>query len=435
MKVLVIAYEALGKGSGTGIVFSNLLTSIPSTDIAQIYGGAAPPSSLACERSFRLSWHQVPMDRIARRVLHWFRKESQVASQTGPVLAPTIEKASKLKRLIRAWADLFPFALDSGFWAWVREVDPDVIFTNMGDMRWMECALNVSERMNIPLVPFFNDDWPSTLYAGSPLTAIPRLFLLRKLRNVLAHSAVGIGASDEMTNEYSRRFGIRFETILPVEESSEVASSPNIKSPGELVELVYVGGLHLKRFESLRVVGSAVAEVRAAGLNCTLKIYCPESDAVAWGKQAVVPGASFIAGSLRYEEISAVLNQADVLVFVESPDKELRRYTRLSFSTKIPQYLAAGRPIFAYGPAEVASCRYISGTGSGFVVEDGSRLTETLRRLIVDPDLRNRLGHCAWTAARQRHTPTEQCERFRQVLTEGAKMSWANGNGQHSPRV
>ncbi|GAB3957775.1 hypothetical protein GCM10027614_73890 [Micromonospora vulcania] len=72
--------------------------------------------------------------------------------------------------------------------------------------------------------------------------------------------------------------------------------------------------------------------------------------------------------SLASDEVPAALRSADVLVHIESFDQEIRRYTRYSVSTKIPQYLASGRPIFGYGPAEVASMNHIQEANAGVIV-------------------------------------------------------------------
>ena len=48
-----------------------------------------------------------------------------------------------------------------------------------------------------------------------------------------------------------------------------------------------------------------------------------------------------------------------MLVHVESFDNKSRQLTKLSISTKIPEYLATGKPIIAIGPREVASLEYL----------------------------------------------------------------------------
>jgi hypothetical protein len=121
-----------------------------------------------------------------------------------------------------------------------------------------------------------------------------------------------------------------------------------------------------------------------------------------------------------------VLRRADVLVHVESFGAAERRYTRLSVSTKIPQYLWAARPILAYGPGEVASCQYVQSSASGVMVERLD-LKPALQRLATDAGLRARLGRQAWLTARNRHDAKIIRERFRLVLAKAAQTRSAAG--------
>jgi hypothetical protein len=111
-----------------------------------------------------------------------------------------------------------------------------------------------------------------------------------------------------------------------------------------------------------------------------------------------------------------------VLVHVEAFDNTSRAYTRLSVSTKIPQYMAAGRPILCYGPAEVASCRYVEATRSGVVVgeRDKVRLLDGLRLLCENGQARKEFGQDAWRAARDSHDVSQVSAEFRAVLASAA---------------
>lgn len=82
--------------------------------------------------------------------------------------------------------------------------------------------------------------------------------------------------------------------------------------------------------------------------------------------------------------------------------------------------MMAGRPILAYGPLEAASIAYVkeSGAGIGIGEESQSDLYRSLKDLIVDKDLRLRLGNCARRVALERHDASTQNELFRSVLCE-----------------
>jgi hypothetical protein len=87
-------------------------------------------------------------------------------------------------------------------------------------------------------------------------------------------------------------------------------------------------------------------------------------------------------------------------------DKVNRKLTRLSLSTKIPEYLASGRCIFVAGPPEVGSIRYIQDHEAGMVVTDMDALRENLDTLISNPELRWCHALNGLRLAHQRHDAT-----------------------------
>jgi glycosyltransferase involved in cell wall biosynthesis len=116
-----------------------------------------------------------------------------------------------------------------------------------------------------------------------------------------------------------------------------------------------------------------------------------------------IPGAVEFKGALNAAEVQQVIVESDILVHVESMDKVSRKLTRLSVSTKIPEYLASGRCILAVGPAEVASIRYIQDHEAGLVVTDLETLRGNLETLISGPELRRSYALNGLRLAQQRH--------------------------------
>jgi glycosyltransferase involved in cell wall biosynthesis len=103
-------------------------------------------------------------------------------------------------------------------------------------------------------------------------------------------------------------------------------------------------------------------------------------------------------------------------------------FCRLSISTKIPQYLAAGRPVLCYGPSALASNRYFVDHRAGLVVgeQDPKALAAAATQLAMDRELRRRLGENGRKVAVEHHDARRQRERFREVLLKvaGTKVEW-----------
>ena len=84
-----------------------------------------------------------------------------------------------------------------------------------------------------------------------------------------------------------------------------------------------------------------------------------------------------------YSEVKNVIEQNDVVVFVESLKEQFKDIARLSFSTKITDYLASGKCIFAIGPKDIAPIEYFKDNDAAIVANDYDSIKEQLHKLLV----------------------------------------------------
>jgi len=125
-----------------------------------------------------------------------------------------------------------------------------------------------------------------------------------------------------------------------------------------------------------------------------------------------------IAGHVPPEGVPAVQRDADVLVHVEAFDRASRRYTHYSISTKIPEYMAAGRPILAYGPAEAASLKYILKSQCGLAVSErsASMIQAAVTELATSASKRREMGSHGRQVAESRHNADSQRIQFQAAM-------------------
>ena len=312
---------------------------------------------------------------------------------------------------------------------WVRDFRPDLVYSVLGGVWMMRLAVEVATRSGRPLVPHFMDDWPSTMYTDRELFGLARRRVGTGLREVLGVAPMGLAISEQMADEYQTRYARPFAPFgNSVDESAftrrpvEPASAPD-GLPGLPVRLVYLGGLHLNRWRPLVDIASALTAVDP---DARLVVHAPDADLQTFG--GVLAGCAGIrlAGPVTSDQVPRVLAGADILVHIESFDPADRRFTRLSLSTKIPQYMAAGRPILGYGPAEVASIRHIETARSGLVVGRRSpgALTAAVSRLVTDSALRDELGGNGYRFAVRHHARQQVTDRLISVLRCAA--GWGN---------
>ncbi len=94
-----------------------------------------------------------------------------------------------------------------------------------------------------------------------------------------------------------------------------------------------------------------------------------------------------VKGALTLEQVNGVQKEADILVFVESLEKKFRNTARLSFSTKITDYLRSGKCIFAVGGKDIAPIDYFNRYDSAVTAISYEQISEKLMDLVYNPDL------------------------------------------------
>ncbi len=326
-----------------------------------------------CERYWRLTvWNLRLVRRLSGDRLH---KVAAGKWDATPLLGGEASRgwlgkiAGRLRRRLAGQAvrELDIFEIPESIYKEVEEFAPQVIYSNLGSNAVMRLVIELADRLTIPIVPHFMDDWLLTLYHASIFSSILRRTMFERMAAILARSPKRLVIGEAMAKEYTRRYGVEFLPFMNAVEPELFAEQASPPPSRQTLRLVYVGGLHLNRWRSLREIGLALKVLHAEGYQSEALIYSPSrfNDE---GKKLDMPPVMHFAGALVPSQIPAVLREADILLHVESFDRISRTYSRYSVSTKIPEYMCAARPILAYGPVELASINYVRDSGAGLAV-------------------------------------------------------------------
>ena len=95
--------------------------------------------------------------------------------------------------------------------------------------------------------------------------------------------------------------------------------------------------------------------------------------------------------------------EADLLVHVEPTGLAHRWESRLSFSTKLIDYMQSYRPILAYGLLEQASLAHLKAKDAAFVATNEAELERTLREILARPALLEEYAAKGWACGAACH--------------------------------
>lgn len=403
-KVLVISHNPFSDSQNNGKTLSAFFKGWPKDKIAQIFLTPDVPDISVCEKFYRIT----DLD-----VLKQFIKKQQYGCV---IKSENIKKDKKTElhknkgyMLIRK---LFLKRLPIMYWArntvwrkvkpwkntklndWINEFDPDVIFFQSSNVYSIFDMVDyICNKYTATLFMETTDDYVTKHFSIDPFYLFDINKMIEKYKMLVKKSKCIFAIGDMMAEEYKQRFGGNFKVAMnSVDISNEIIPYKNVKN--KKIILTYAGNLGLNRWKILHRIGKTLDLLyKKENIESTLNIYSIDMPSKGILKKLNLNNVMYFKGKLEKEELIKVRNESDILVHVESFDRKNKYITRLSVSTKIPEYLLSERCILAVGPENVASIKYIKCNHIGKVIPtiNELKLKEDLREII-----KNRKQRCKY---------------------------------------
>lgn len=380
-KVLLISHNAISMQANNGKTFASLFQDWPPDKFAQLYFQDETPESEKFTNFFMIR----DID-ILKGILSPFKKNRYgqiIPPSKSPVnlqdIRPTtksaainfIKKFESTKLFIRDLLYGTQLWQSPQLFAWLKNFNPDLIFFVGGNSTFsFKIALKISEKLKIPLSTYITDDYI--------INSTPKGFLSKYLHKKLietysesfskAENTFVIG--DLMASVFQERFSRPFIPIMNLPTPPVNVSFEKYKKNTTTITVVYAGGMHLGRLSTLIDFSKILRECqKKSKIPITFEIYSAqkisEKDRLALGEC----GAIF-KGALYGDALEEKLHQADFLLHAESFDNEQIKKTKLSVSTKIPEYLNSGTCLIGFGPSSLASIKIIKDNAIGIVISE-----------------------------------------------------------------
>ena len=280
-------------------------------------------------------------------------------------------------------------------------------------------------RLAKPLVIHMMDDWPQRLRNTSPQKADWFDSLLSRL---LAYTSVRLSISEAMSKAYQVRYGYEWNSLANGIDVNGVPtkdwnSRPPISKDHPFV-LRYLGGLaDDMTFSSVGDIARTIADLQGhAHVRFeifTMDWYLAKAQKN-WGG---LPGVS-ISKSVDLSKYASTLSKADALVIAYNFDEKSVGYTHLSLANKMPECLASGAPVLAYGPNDVATIEYLSLSRCAQIVaeQNPSALRDSILQLVQDAELCKDLSARAKKLAAEKFSKKKVRDAFRNFMDEARSI-------------
>ncbi len=422
-KVLIVSNNSLSMTNNNGKTLESFFSSFDANQISQLYFSSEVPNSSVCDSFFRIS---------DRDIVHNLFKNNfscgEVISQheldiSGVIKDEKISINSNLKKFqtIRLIRELF-WAI--GKWntkelnKWLDKFSPNIIFFCAGDSIFAyKIASFLADKYKSKLVVYITDDYVLPRNSINPFWWIRRNIILKQMRRIVKKSDLFMTISDKMKNIYKNFLGR--DSIVAVNMTDSMKLDINDELRSDEIFLVYTGGLHFNRYKTLSLLANSIKKYNRINIskkNIKLRIYSNQKPNKSILNKLNVKGASQYCGSLDSNNLKKVLNECSILVHVESFDSQSIKSTKLSISTKIPEYLSLSKPILAIGPSEVASMEYLSEVA--YCITSKKNLYVKLSEFIIDDNLKIRLSNDAANKYKNCHNKLELEKKFKSKICE-----------------
>lgn len=360
-RVLVISHNAFGKNNNMARTLETLFCGWPSDKIAQLYFSDEIPDSEVCTSFFRISDSEVVKSIWSRKpagttVTMKDRRHEGGRSRVAGLKTTLIKIARYRTPTIYCMRN---FIWNAGKWksseldAWLESFQPEVVYYASGDYAFSyKIAYHIAVSRRIPLIMGCYDDfYLNVKRTVNPFYWLNRWILMNWARKSFHYAASFTGICDAMTCAYEELFGKQGVTIYMATDVKPVPVKKNKR-------IIYAGNLGYGRAEQLVIMGKTLRKMNLADYP-VIDVYSGEIRSEITDMLTEENGIRF-HGAVSSAEVQSLVAQSMLVIHTESDVPVFTQRVKYSLSTKIADCLASGTCILAYGPADVASMKYLS---------------------------------------------------------------------------
>ncbi len=393
MNILIVSNNPTSKVLNNGKTFESLFSCFKRDELFQLFfrpNGCSFDDFDYCESYYSIT----DMDVIRAILLRRRRVGGVVDDEYNKYDRDNyISKQPRISKFVKRLSPIRDLFWSTNVWktkeldSWLRTISPDCVFLACGNCSFSHSiARYVCAFLDVPLCSYFGDDYLLYPQYTSLIDKLQHYRTKKFYQKTIEASAICFGIGDAICKEYSEYYHKPFNILrTPVEIKDYVEE---IHHSSLIVS--YFGGLHLNRWKMICRLSKVLRN------DSEFRVYTmsPISDEI---KSAFQESNIQVYKGITGMDLSEAMNEANVLLHVESDDIEYRSITRLSISTKIPEYLCTGRLVLGFGPIEVASMKLISDNNLGIIIssESSNQEIEDSISLIYDQKVRKIMGNNA----------------------------------------
>lgn len=431
-KLLIISRGVWDDSRGTSSTLTTLFEDYDSDRVAHIYIETIKPDTKCCHLFFQISefalvhklfkWRVKTGHVINTQKGDGFIQDEHIARQEANVMSYVRGHRSSWFSLARELLWAFNGWKSRELRKFIKDFNPDVIWMDGSPLPLMNrLYLYVLKIAKKPAVIFMQDDvYTYKSCSQGILSHLRKWYLRKKVKRVVSLCNDMFVASPKMKQEYDSIFGFEstfiaksMNTFKAVENKENKLNNP--------VRMVYMGQVLYGRIYSLIDIAEAIKAINRNETKILLYVYTNNAITDDMKHQLMDGGYVFLMPPVPYSEVPKIIGENDIVVFVESFNPRFCKIARLSFSTKICDYLASNKCIFAVGPSDIAPMEYFKDEDAAIVANNTDDIKKKLQ-LLTDRVIVTEYVRKAQECLRRNHDRTNMDAIIYSKLSEVAQQ-------------
>lgn len=414
-KVLVVAINAWREDAAAHTLM-NIFSCWDPQKLAVVYTRADLPNTEVASRYFQISENDVlksvfkPWKNTGREVFNTPIVKDSGVEEEHKRYAKVSKKRAHLMTVCREMVWTLGHWKSKALKDFVQDFNPDIIFCPIYPTAYMgKIQRYIKKLTGKPIVCYLADDNYSYDTCKGFWSYIHRFMLRKQVKYLATHCKEMFVIVDKEKEETDRLFGTDSVILTKGLDFSKIVYLPHIVN--KPLKFVYTGKLIIGRDKTLALLADILNKLNGDEVKATLEIY--SSDTVDEATMARLNnGCSKHCGFIPREKVGEVQQNADVVIFAEALEGKDSSAARLSFSTKITDYLSNSKCILAIGKEDIAPMDYFIKNDSAITATDEAQLEEKLRYILENPDVIEEYGKKAFDCAKRNHDKELMDQRF-----------------------
>ena len=421
-KVLATSIVSWSELSG-GDTMASLLDGYGSENVASIYVRGNDPTSNCCDNYFRINEASVLKSIFKRNIVTGWKQNRKDVSKAKQDEAE--QKRYSFFNKYRLFIFLFLRELGWKFGKWnskelnefIDNFKPQVLLCAVEPYIYMNRVnLYIAKKTNAKVISIIWDDNFTYKSCTGLSDKFFRFFVKRQAKKILSMSDKVLAITPKTKAEVDEYFNVDSviitKSILNPQERKEESIKP--KFP---LKFLYAGNLYIGRDKSLALLSSQIKAANKDSHYFDFDIYVnnmPEEKV----KKSIENEYTTIFGHINKEELNRKISESDILVFAESLDRKYAYASRLSFSTKIVDYLSAGKAILAIGKSDTAVMEYFRDNDAAFCVSNREEIFDTLKIIAENSDVVSKYSKNAYSLGEKNHNKEATTMKLQKMIEE-----------------